>query len=150
MSTFWTWASIIGLSMTPSLVLGPSVAVGVGIMAHYDPMILIPVVAIAGFIEGLILVWIVGQAQRFSTIHRWISKLHTPRGMALAKKWGVWGGLSVGCFLVGQEPILLGLRWMNISLSRIWIPLAISNAFFTWLYYVLTSVSIEQLLINLQ
>ena len=112
-------------------------------------MILIPVVAIAGFIEGLILVWIVGQAQRFSTIHRWISKLHTPRGMALAKKWGVWGGLSVGCFLVGQEPILLGLRWMNISLRRIWIPLAISNAFFTWLYYVLTSVSIEQLLINL-
>ena len=28
MTTFWTWLSIIGLSMTPNLILGPSAAVG--------------------------------------------------------------------------------------------------------------------------
>jgi hypothetical protein len=37
-TTFWTWASIIGLSMTPNLVMGPSAAVGVGIEAHYSPL----------------------------------------------------------------------------------------------------------------
>ena len=54
MTTFLTWASIVGLSMTPNLVLGPSVAVGVGIAAHYSPWILLPVVTVASFFEGLV------------------------------------------------------------------------------------------------
>ena len=29
--------------------------------------------------------------------------------MALADKWGVWGGLTIGCAVVGQEPILVAL-----------------------------------------
>jgi len=41
-TTFWTWASIVGLSVTPNLVLGPSAAVGVGIAAHYSPWVLLP------------------------------------------------------------------------------------------------------------
>ena len=53
-TTFLTWASIVGLSMTPNLVLGPSVAVGVGIAAHYSPWILLPVVTVASFFEGLV------------------------------------------------------------------------------------------------
>ena len=36
MTNFWIWASIVGLSMTPNLVLGPSVAVGVGFEASYN------------------------------------------------------------------------------------------------------------------
>ena len=47
-TNFWTWASIVGLS-TPNLVLGPSVAVGVGIAEHYSPWILLPVVTVASY-----------------------------------------------------------------------------------------------------
>lgn len=49
-TAFWTCASIVGLSMTPNLVLGPSAAVGVGIAAHYNPWVLLPVVAAAGYV----------------------------------------------------------------------------------------------------
>jgi len=40
--------------MTPNLVLGPSVAVGVGFAAHYSPWVLLPVVTMASCFEGLV------------------------------------------------------------------------------------------------
>ena len=144
MTTFWIWASIVGLSVTPNLVLGPSVAVGVGIAAHYSPWVLLPVVAVAGYFEGLVVAWFAGESTRIGFIGRWIARLRTPRAVALANRWGVWGGLTLGCAVVGQEPILVALRWLGIDMRPLWLPLAISNAVFALIYYAIVSVGLDQ------
>ena len=143
-TTFLTWASIVGLSMTPNLILGPSAAVGVGIAAHYNPWILLPVVAVAGYCEGLVLAWLAGESTRIGFINRWVARLRTPRAVAFANKWGVWGGLTLGCAVVGQEPILVALRWLGVDMRRIWLPLAVSNAVFAVLYYAVVRVGLDQ------
>jgi hypothetical protein len=143
-TTFWTWLSIVGLSMTPNLVLGPSVAVGVGIEAHFSPWALLPVVAAAGYFEGLIIAWLAGESTRIGFIGRWVARMRTPKSTALAEKWGVWGGLSLGCALVGQEPILVALRWLGVGMRRIWLPLAISNAVFAVIYYAVVWFGLDQ------
>lgn len=145
MTNFWTWASIVGLSATPNLVLGPSVAVGVGIKAHLSPWLLLPVVAAVGWCEGLIIAWLAGQSTRLGPIHRWVARLRTPRSEALARRWGIWGGLSLGCALVGQEPILVALRWLGVGMRRITWPLALSNAVFALIYYVVLSTGLQQM-----
>ena len=143
-TTFWTWASIVGLSMTPNLVLGPSAAVGVGIGAHYSPWVLLPVVAVASYFEGLVLAWLAGQSTQIGFIGRWVARLRTPRGVAFANRWGVWGGLTLGCAVVGQEPILVALRWLGVDMRRIWLPLAVSNAAFAVLYYAIILAGLHQ------
>ncbi len=145
MNNFWTWASIIGLSMTPNLVLGPSAAVGVGIGAHFNPWIFLPVVAAAGYIEGLALAWIAGESTQIGVISRWIARMRTPRSVEFANRWGVWGGLTLGCAMVGQEPILVALRWLGVGMRRIWLPLAISNAVFAILYYAVVLFGFDQI-----
>ena len=144
MTTFWTWASIIGLSMTPNLILGPSAAVGVGIAAHFDPWVLLPVVAIAGYIEGLAIAWLAAESTQIGFINRWVARMRTPRGVELADKWGVWGGLTLGCAVVGQEPILVALRWVGVEMRYIWFPLAVSNAVFAVIYYAVVSLGLDQ------
>ena len=131
--------------MTPNLVLGPSAAVGVGIAAHFSPWVLLPVVATAGYFEGLALVWVAGQSTRIGFIGRWVERLRTPRGMELVNRWGVWGGLTLGCALVGQEPILVALRWMGIDMRRIWLALAVSIAVFAVIYYAIVLVGVNQI-----
>ncbi len=145
MTAFWTWASIIGLSMTPNLVLGPSAAVSVGIVAHYSPWILLPVIAAASYFEGLVVAWVAGESTRIGFIGRWVARLRTPRGVVLANKWGVWGGLTLGCALVGQEPILVALRWLGVDMRRIWLPLAVSNALFAVLYYAIVAFGLDHI-----
>jgi hypothetical protein len=145
MTTFWTWLSIIGLSMTPNLILGPSVAVGVGIAAHIDPWVLLPVVALAGYVEGMVLAWLAGESTQISFIHRWVARMRTPRAVDYANKWGIWGGLTLGCAVVGQEPILVALRWLGVDMRRIWLPLAVSNAVFAVIYYAVISVGLDQM-----
>lgn len=145
MTDFWLWLSIIGLSATPNLVLGPSVAVGVGIKAHFSPWVLLPVVAASGYLEGLVVAWLAGESTRIGFIHRWVERMRTPRAIALASKWGVWGGLSIGCAIVGQEPILVALRWLGVDMRRIWLPLALSNALFAALYYAVVLFGLEQM-----
>jgi hypothetical protein len=135
--TFWTWASIVGLSMTPNLVLGPSAAVGVGIAAHYSPWVLLPVVSVAGYFEGLVVAWLAGESMRIGFIGRFVTRLRTPRAVAFANRWGVWGGLTLGCAVVGDEPILVALRWLGVEMRRIWLPLAVSNAVFAVIYYAI-------------
>lgn len=144
MTTFWTWLSIIGLSMTPNLILGPSVAVGVGIAAQYNPWVLLPVVAAAGYFEGLVVAWLAGQSTQIGFIDRWVTRMRTPRAVSFAENWGVWGGLTLGCAVVGQEPILVALRWLGVDMRRIWFPLAISNAVFAAIYYAVVSVGLDQ------
>jgi hypothetical protein len=143
-TTFWTWASIVGLSMTPNLVLGPSAAVGIGIAAHYIPWVLLPVVAVSGYVEGLVVAWLAGESTRIGFIGRWVARLHTPRAAAFANRWGVWGGLTLGCAVVGQEPILVALRWLGVDMRRIWLPLAVSNAAFAVIYYAIECGSLRE------
>ncbi|HEY8102603.1 MAG TPA: hypothetical protein VIF82_17830 [Burkholderiaceae bacterium] len=145
MANFWTWASIVALSATPNLVLGPSVAVGVGIKANYSPWVLLPVVAVASYFEGLVLAYLAGQSLRIDFVNRWIVRFRTPRAVALASRWGVWGGLSLGCAVVGQEPIIVALRWLGVDMRRIWLPLAVSNAVFAVLYYMIVWVGLDQI-----
>jgi hypothetical protein len=144
MTTFWTWLSIIGLSMTPNLILGPSAAVGVGIAAHFDPWVLLPVVAVAGYVEGLVVAWLASESTQIGFIGRWVARMRTPKSTALADKWGVWGGLTLGCALVGQEPILVALRWLGVDMRYIWLPLAVSNAVFAVLYYAVVLFGFDQ------
>ncbi|MGA9665379.1 MAG: hypothetical protein WBQ69_02890 [Gallionella sp.] len=144
MTDFWTWASIVGLSATPNLVLGPSAAVGLGIAAHYNPWVLVPVIAAASYAEGLVVAWLAGESTQIGFINRWVTRLRTPKSVAIADKWGVWGGLSVGCALVGQEPVLVALRWLGVEMRRIWLPLAISNAVFAVIYYAVILFGFDQ------
>ncbi len=144
MANFWIWASIVGLSMTPNLILGPSAAVAVGIKAECNPWFMLPVVAIAGYAEGLVLAWLADKSSNIGIIHRWIERMRTPSSMAFAEKWGVWGGLSIGCAAVGQEPILVALRWLGVEMRRIWLPLAISNAAFAVIYYAVVQFGFDQ------
>ena len=145
MTTFWTWTSIIGLSITPNLVLGPSVAVGVGIAAKVSPWLLLPVVTVASYVEGLAVAWLADQHTRIGFINRWIARLRTPRGIAIAHRWGIWGGLTLGCAVVGQEPILVALRWHGVEMRRLWLPLAVSNAAFAVIYYAVVWFGLDQL-----
>jgi hypothetical protein len=131
--------------MTPNLVLGPSVAVGVGIAAHYSPWVLLPVVATAGYFEGLVIAWLAGRSTQIGFIDRWVARMRTPRSVTFANRWGVWGGLILGCALVGQEPILVALRWLGVEMRRIWIALAVSNAIFAVIYYAIVSVGLDQI-----
>lgn len=130
--------------MTPNLVLGPSLAVGVGIKEHISPWILIPVVASASYAEGLILAWVAGQSTRIGFIGRLVARLRTSRAVAFAGEWGVWGGLTLGCAVVGQEPILVALRWLGVEMRRIWLPLAVSDAAFAVIYYAVVSMGLNQ------
>jgi hypothetical protein len=131
--------------MTPNLVLGPSAAIALGIRSNYGPWVLLPVVAAASYIQGLGIAWLAGQSTRIKFIHRWVAHLRTPRALALANKWGIWGGLTLGCAVVGQEPILVALRWLGIAMRRIWLPLAVSNVLFAVLTYAIVWFGLGQI-----
>jgi hypothetical protein len=47
--------------------------------------------------------------------------------------------------VVGQEPILVALRWLGVEMRRIWLPLAISNAVFAILYYAIVWIGLDQI-----
>jgi hypothetical protein len=145
MADFSTWASIAGLSMTPNLILGPSTAIAVGVGAQIEPGLLLPVVASIAWAQGMLLAWLAGKSTRIGLIHRWIERLRTPRSLAFAQRWGVWGGLTLGCALVGQEPILIALRWLGIEMRRIALPLAISNGLFAMIFHTIAQFGLNQI-----
>ena len=145
MNTLGLWASIIALSMTPNLLLGSSTALAVGIQAHLPPGQLLPVVALASYLEGLLVAWLAERSTHLAWVQRWIERMRTPRNLGMAERWGVWGGLTLGCALVGQEPILVALRWLGVGMRRLWLPLAVSNILFTGLYYLAAAFGLDQL-----
>ncbi len=134
-TTFWKWATIVGLSMTPALVLGQSAAATAGIGWDFDPKLLVPVMAASGFVEGLIIAWLGGTSTKLKIVQRFCDWLRKPRAVEIAQKWGPWGGLLLGVAFVGQEPILLALRLLGIDLKRLVLPMAISNVLFACIYY---------------
>src|SRR4029079_8853366 len=99
--------------MTPALLLGQSAAAAAGIAFGLDPRIMIPVMAVSGFIEGLFVAWVGGKTVdlRFGLLQRFITWMRKPRAVEMANRFGAWGGMTLGVAVVGQEPILLALRW---------------------------------------
>lgn len=140
---FWQWATVVGLAMTPALVLGQSAAAGAGIGFGFDGWVLVPVIAIAGFIEGMFVAWLGGASTRLGVIHRWCDKLRTPKATAFAGTYGPWGGMFVGVAVVGQEPILLALRWLGVGTRKLVLPTAVSNLAFAIIYYAIVRLGFD-------
>lgn len=138
------WATVVALSMTPALLAGQSAACAAGIGFGFDWRALLPVIAASGFAQGLLVMWLADQGARLPRVARLIQRLHKPRAVDFAQKWGPWGGLTLGVAVVGQEPILIALRWLGVETRRIWLPLAISNALFAALYYLIVAFGWDQ------
>lgn len=136
--------TVIGLAMTPALILGQSAAAGAGIGFGFDPWILIPVIAVAGFVEGLGIAWLGGKSAnlRFRFLHRFIDWLKKPRGVDFANRFGTWGALLLGTGIVGQEPVLVALRWMGVDLRRLVLPTAVTNALYAVTYWYVVKLGI--------
>jgi membrane protein YqaA with SNARE-associated domain len=130
------WLTVIGLAATPALILGQSAACAAGIAFGFDPWLLVIIVAISGFLEGLVIVWLAVLAARVPRLHRFVAKLHTPRFDAWFQRWGVWIGLALGPAVVGQEPVIVALVWLGTAPKKLIVPLALSNAIYTVIYYV--------------
>lgn len=145
MATAWTWVSIVLLSMTPNLVLGPSAAIAVGIESHIPMAWLLPVVSFAGFVEGMAVAWLAGRSTNIGIVHRWIERMRSPRSLAFASRWGIWGGMTIGNAIAGQEPVLVALRWLDVSLRRLWLPVAFGNVLFSFIYYYTVQMGLEKL-----
>lgn len=133
----WKWATIIGLSMTPALIAGQSAAAAAGIGFGFDPWIFVPVIAVAGAIEGLLLAWLSGESERIGFIHRFCVWMRKPKAVEFARKWGRWGGMFLGVAIVGQEPIIVSLRWLGVDLRKMALPIVASNAVFAVIYYLI-------------
>lgn len=143
---FGRWATVVGLSMTPALIAGQSLACASAIGFGLDPWKFVPVVAAAGFVEGIIVAWLGGQTRRVGFLERRLEKMRTPKAVAFAEKWGIWGGLTLGVAALGQEPILVALRSLGIEMKRLVLPVAVSNALFAVIYYGVVRLGLDQLM----
>jgi hypothetical protein len=143
---FWKWLTVIGLAMTPALVLGQSAAAGAGIAWHLDPRLLVLAIALGGFTEGMLIAWLGGATTRIGMVNRWCERMRKPRAVAMANRWGPWGGLTLGVAAVGQEPILLALRFLGVDLRRLVLPVAVSNVLFAILYYGVMRFGLDRFL----
>jgi membrane protein YqaA with SNARE-associated domain len=138
----WKWLTVIGLAAAPALIFGQSAAWGAGIGFHLPVLLLGIVIALAGFAEGLVIVWLAAVAHRIPRLHRWLSKLHAPRFDRWFKRWGVWTGLLVGTAIAGQEPVIIALVWLDAPPKKLILPLAVANALYTVIYYLIVLAGI--------
>lgn len=143
-SMLWQWLTVIALTMVPSLVAGPSAGIIAGIHFGFSPWVLLPVVALASFVEGLLVIGLAELGLRVPWIGRTLSRSRTPRAQRWAEKWGPWGGLTLGVAVVGQEPILVALVWMKVDKRRILLPLALSSICFTAIYFIVVRAGYQQ------
>jgi len=132
---FWRWLTVIGLAMTPNLILGQPAAIAAGLRFEMNRWVVVIVVAIASFVEGLIVMRVAGAGLRLPRLHRWLGRYRTPRALAWCDKWGPWGGLMLGAAVVGTEPIIIALKTMSVEDRRIVAPLAVSSAVYSGIYY---------------
>ncbi|HSO32337.1 MAG TPA: hypothetical protein VLT33_07475 [Labilithrix sp.] len=142
----WKWLTVVALAMTPALVLGQSAAAAAGIGWHLDPRVLVPVMAIAGFAEGMLVAWLGGTTTRVAFLRRWCERVRTPKAVTIANRWGTWAGMTLGVAALGQEPILLALRWLGVDLRKLLLPVAVSNLLFAAIYYAVVRFGLETLL----
>ncbi len=139
------WAIIVGLSMTPALIAGQSAACVAGIGWQIDPWRLVPVIALASFVEGAIVAWLAGTTRKIAFLERRFEKLRTPKAIAFAQKWGTWGGMILGVAVLGQEPILLALRFLGVEMRKLWLPLFVSNVLFALVYFAVVKTGLDQI-----
>lgn len=137
------WATVAALSMTPALILGQSAAAAAGIGWRLAPVVLVPVMAACGFAEGMFVAWLGGTTTRIGFVSRWCERMRKPKAVALAQRWGRWGGMTLGVAAVGQEPILLALRVLGVDLRRLVLPTAVSNALFAVVYYYTVKLGLD-------
>jgi membrane protein YqaA with SNARE-associated domain len=141
----WQWLTVIALTMVPSLVAGPSAGIIAGIHFGFSPWVLLPVVALASFAEGLLVMWLAQLGLRIPWLGKSLARSRTPKAQRWAEKWGAWGGLTLGVAAVGQEPILIALVWMQVEKRRILIPLALSSIAFTAVYFAIVRAGYSQM-----
>ncbi|HTJ81341.1 MAG TPA: hypothetical protein VL400_06440 [Polyangiaceae bacterium] len=141
---FWKWVTVIGLSMTPALILGQSAACAAGIGFGMNRWLLMLVVSVSSFTEGMIVTWLAGLSAKIPWLKRILARFHKPSAIAWCEKWGPWGGLFLGVAVVGIEPILVSLKWMSVDTKKIVLPLAASSVVFTVVYYYLVAFGYEQ------
>ncbi len=140
----WQWLTVIALTMVPSLVAGPSAGIIAGIHFGFSPWILLPVVAAASFAEGLLVIGIAELGLRVPWIFRTLARSRTAKARRWAERWGIWGGLTLGVAVLGQEPILIALVWMQVDKRRLVGPLALSSVAFTVIYFAVVRAGYSQ------
>jgi hypothetical protein len=91
----------------------------------------------------MIVAWLGGASTRIGFIHRWCEKMRRPRVVAFVARWGPWGGMMLGVAALGQEPILIALRWLGIDLRRLVLPTAVSNAVFAVIYFLIVKFGLD-------
>ena len=131
----WKWLTVIGLAATPALIFGQTTAWAAGFGFHLSPWPLAIAIALAGFVEGLVILVLATYAERLPRVHRWLKKLHWPRFDAWFERWGMWTGLALGPAVAGQEPVIIALVWLGASPRRLVLPLLLSNVLYTAIYY---------------
>jgi hypothetical protein len=136
----WRWLAIAGMSMTPNLAWGQQMAAFFGIRWGVDVRILLPVMIVFGYVSGFFWLWIGGKDPRLAFMRRFIAWMRKPKAVAFAEKWGTWGGMTLGSIMVGQEPIILALRWLGVESKKIWIPMILANVISSVGFYYLTKL----------
>jgi hypothetical protein len=131
----WRWLTVIGLAATPALIFGQSAAWGAGIGFGLDVWLCGLVIVLAGFAEGLVIVWLADAAQRIERVHRVMKRFHAPRFDRWFAKWGVWVGMLAGTAVAGQEPVIIALVWLGARPKKLVVPLLIQNVLYTVIYY---------------
>lgn len=139
----WKWATVALLSMTPALLLGQSAAAAAGISWNLPPWLLITVMSIFGFLEGMLVAWLGGTTTRIGFVQRWCERMRKPKAVAFVKTWGRWGGMTLGVAVLGQEPILLALRLLGIEVRKLIVPVAVSNVMFATIYYFIVKLGLD-------
>lgn len=129
------WLTVIGLAATPALIMGQTAAWTAGIAWDMNVWALAVAIVLAGFAEGLVVVWLAQLALRAERVYRVMKRLHAPRFDAWFAKWGVWVGLLVGTAVTGQEPVIIALVWLGAPPRRLILPLAVQNMLYTAIYY---------------
>jgi membrane protein YqaA with SNARE-associated domain len=137
------WGTVALLSATPALVLGQTAAVAAGLRFGLDPWKFVPVIALAGFLEGLFVAWLGGRSTKVGIVHRWCEWMRKPKAVEFARRWGPWGGMFLGVAAVGQEPILISLRWLDVGIRKLILPIAASNAVFAVVYYAIVKLGFD-------
>jgi hypothetical protein len=131
----WRWLTVIGLAATPALLFGQSAAWGAGMGFGLDPWLLGVVITLAGFSEGLVILWLAALSLRVERVHRVMRRFHAPRFDAWFAKWGIWVGMLAGTAVAGQEPVIIALVWLGAPPKKLVVPLAIQNAIYTVIYF---------------
>jgi hypothetical protein len=132
---WWKWALIALASMTPNLVFGQQMAAVMGYAWGFHAIAVIAVSTVFGYISGFFWIWLGGKDFDIGWLIRFRNWMRKPRAVEFARKWGLWGGMTLGVAMVGQEPIILALRYLGVEGRKIWVPMILANIISCILYY---------------